>query len=197
MRSATGKPTFKFQLLRYCADDGHDILDESFDVLVVECPHQDCGNSSLIKLHPEWLSLDHEIKYERLYPEAEKLDGVPSNFTKNLAMAEAAYFNQDYNAVALYCRRLLIDISKQLMPSTSLNESFEQLLQLEKISKFELDWAKAIEKSTRSVIDGNEDINLVEAYLCLYFTKKLLESLFVLHEKLEKFEIQTTRRSIN
>lgn len=195
MRPATGKPISKFTGYTYFQENGLDYHDDSYDIVVVQCPHSaDCGNSSLLKATRELIGPNDEYQYERLYPEPEKLEGVPSRFTRNLKMAEAAYFNQDCNAVALYCRRILFDIFKELELSSSANEALDEMEATNRLSRFERQWAEAIDRSTRSVTETNSEMRRYEAQLCLFFTRKLLESVFVLHEGLENFEKQTTLR---
>lgn len=161
------------------------------DFVLARCPHKDCQQTTLMeKIAIE----DIGFRYRRLYPEPDTPSELYGDLQHSMEKAYAAYYNRDYNAVALYCRRLLEAWSKRIgkqedTKQGSISKRLSELVTEKRLDECVHRWAKKILDDSNMIIhDVGVDLDKSDAKYILLFLKEVLRSSLILHEKEKEYD---------
>lgn len=176
--AAAGKVIFDFFEVYYVDDIDGKQVDELKSVVLVEC--SSCRNVSLMRAELFNEESEQWYEFELLFPNPYPLTGVGGTLKKNFERAEAAFFRRDFNAVGLYCRRILEDVCRRSKNQpVSLEERIQSYRSSNELTEYEADWAATIAVSTKKVIESSSsELSKAEAEFVLFLTQELLRSKF-------------------
>jgi hypothetical protein len=153
--------------------------------VLVRCPHSMCKKTSLIQeieMSEDW---NDWCEYKRLYPAEETVEGS-TVVESNMSRAVSAFYNSDYTAVALYCRRTIEQLCDHFMPDAKMMPLSKRIKDMEDLGYFDsrlTRWANLIINNANHVLhDSTETLGSSDANNMISFTREIARNLLILRK---------------